>query len=156
MDARPLSAKVIAKVFNGKSLAAELPRALDSCDILHQSLLKDLCFGTLRSHPKIKLFVDALLTKPMRTKDVEIEALIYVGIYQLLTHHKPKYAIVDETVKASAMLRRDWARPLVNAVLRNFLRKRNELEKKFSENPRYSTMHPAWLLRACKMLGLRP
>lgn len=146
MNARTSAAKVIARVFNGKSLAAELPKALKNCDVPNQALLKDLCFGTLRSHPKIKLLVNALLTKPMRTKDIEIEALIYVGIYQLLTHNKPKYAIVDETVKASTMLRRKWAKSLVNAVLRNFLRKQNELEKKLCKNPDYTTMHPLWLI----------
>ena len=146
MNARTIAAKVIARVFNGKSLAAELPKALKNCDVPNQALLKELCFGTLRSHPKIKLILDALLTRPMRKKDIEIEALIYVGIYQLLIHNKPKYAIVDETVKASTMLRRDWAKSLVNAVLRNFLRKQNELEKKLCKNPAYTTMHPPWLI----------
>ncbi|MBK13681.1 MAG: 16S rRNA (cytosine(967)-C(5))-methyltransferase [Porticoccaceae bacterium] len=147
MDARTAAAKVIARVFEGRSLAAELPRALRSCDMLHQPLLKELCFGTLRSHPKIKLLVDALLTRPIRTKDIEIEALIYVGIYQLLTHNEPKYAIVNETVKASAKLGRVWARPLINAVLRNFLRKQHELENTLSENLPYSSMHPDWLIK---------
>src|SRR5690606_38769528 len=67
-----------------------------------------------------------LLTRP--PADVLVRHLLQVALYQLLHSKAQPYTIVDHAVPACAQLGFPLAQGLVNAVLRNFLRRRAELE----------------------------
>jgi hypothetical protein len=53
-------------------------------------------------------------------------------MYQLQFTHAAPYAVVDHAVQATGRLRKTSAKGLVNAVLRNFLRRREEGERQSS------------------------
>jgi 16S rRNA (cytosine967-C5)-methyltransferase len=60
----------------------------------------------------------------MREKEFEIQGLLASGLYQLMHTRIADHAAINETVDAVTKLKRPWAKSLVNAVLRNFLRQR--------------------------------
>ena len=146
MNTRAAVAEVLAQVLRGKSLSALLPEYGPKVAEKDVGLFKELCFGTLRWYPAIELLLKELMQKPLREKDFEIQGLLASGLYQLIHTRIADHAAINETVAAVAKLQRPWAKGLVNAVLRNFLRQRDELYKKLSKNPVYNHAHPQWLL----------
>jgi len=146
MNTRVAVAEVIAQVLRGKSLSALLPEYAPKVAEKDVGLFKELCFGTLRWYPAIELLLKELMQKPLREKEFEIQGLLASGLYQLTHTRIADHAAINETVAAVAKLNRPWAKGLVNAVLRNFLRQREALDKKLSKNPIYTRAHPQWLL----------
>ena len=110
-----------------------------------QSLIKALAYGTLRTQLRNQAILDQLLTKPLRKKDRVIAALLSVGLFALLDSQRPDYAVVSATVSAVDDLQRKHMRGLVNAVLRRFLREREELLAK-ADSAVAQSNHPQWLL----------
>jgi len=146
MNTRVAVAEVIAQVLRGKSLSALLPEYAPKVAEKDVGLFKELCFGTLRWYPAIELTLKELMQKPLREKEFEIQGLLASGLYQLIHTRIADHAAINETVAAVAKLNRPWAKGLVNAVLRNFLRQREALDNKLSKNPIYTRAHPQWLL----------
>lgn len=81
-------------------------------------LTSELVYGTLRHYFLLEPLVEQHLAKPLRTKDLDIKALLIVGAYQLKFMRIPDHAAINETVSASRALKKPWARGLINAVLR--------------------------------------
>ena len=135
---------VDAVVSQGRSLDAALLEAEKSIKPSERSLLRALCYGTLRFHWRIRSQLGGLLDRPLKAQDGVIESLIAVGIYQLTDTRIPDHAAVSITVEASRVLRRPKYASLINAVLRNFLRGNMQADEPANEEARYS--HPAWLL----------
>ncbi|MFK7975300.1 MAG: 16S rRNA (cytosine(967)-C(5))-methyltransferase RsmB [Halioglobus sp.] len=142
-DVRGIAAQTIAKVFEGQSLNSALPWGLDKVEASERSLLQQLCYGSLREAPKLLGLLEPLLDKPLRRKDADVEALLLIGIYQLLSMRIPDHAAVAQTVDAIKHLKKPWARSLTNAVLRSFLREQEALLDSLDEATAAS--HPAWL-----------
>ncbi len=135
---------VDAVVTKGRSLNDALSDAEQSIKPSEHGLLRELCYGTLRYHWRIRSQLGALLDRPLKAHDSVIESLMAVGIYQLTDTRVPDHAAVSTTVDASRVLRRPKYASLINAVLRNFLRKNLKDETPDNDEARYS--HPAWLL----------
>jgi 16S rRNA (cytosine967-C5)-methyltransferase len=147
VNVRAAAAQVIAGVLRGKSLSALLPDYSDRVADKDRSLLKELCFGTLRWYPQIAILLKQLLAKPLREKDLEIQGLLACGLYQLMSMRIAEHAVLNETVAATQKLNRRWAKGLVNAVLRNYQRQQQDLHDQQQTNPVFQTAHPKWLLK---------
>ncbi|HEY2614418.1 MAG TPA: 16S rRNA (cytosine(967)-C(5))-methyltransferase RsmB [Chthoniobacterales bacterium] len=80
----------------------------------------ELFYGILRNITLLDFWIDAL-----RAERLEHDArdLLRLGIYQLFFLGTPEHAAVHETVQ----LARTKTRPLINAILRSALRRKNEL-----------------------------
>ena len=142
---RARAAEAVDAVVNqGRSLDTALAQAEAGINPSERGLARALCYGTLRFHWRLRSQVSALLDRPLKAKDSVIESLIAVGIYQLTDTRIPDYAAVSMTVEASRVLRRPKYASLINAVLRNFVRKNLQAAEPVDDEARYS--HPAWLL----------
>jgi 16S rRNA (cytosine967-C5)-methyltransferase len=117
---------------------------------LDTSLVRAFVYAALRWHHRLEWQLEQLLTRPLARSDVELAALLRVGLVQLQALRIPEHAAVSATVDACTLLGRVHARGLVNAVLRRFLRERATLlaEGARDEEARYS--HPAWLIHALR------
>ena len=73
-----------------------------------------------------------------------------MGLYQLHYMNQPDYAVVKETVALLEKMKKGWAKGLVNAVLRNFCRQREELMTLLAQDPAFEHGQPAWLLKRLK------
>jgi 16S rRNA (cytosine967-C5)-methyltransferase len=147
-DPRAVAARVLAQVMgHGRSLTPSLEQAWNEAGpTLNRALVQELCYGTLRYHPRLETVLAGLLQKPFKPKDADLQALLLLGLYQLTEMRIPDHAAVAETVSATAALGKSWARGLVNAVLRNFQR---EAQPRLAaadagEVGRWS--HPSWLI----------
>jgi len=141
---RTEAAKIIQSViYKGESLTAALARN-DS------PMVSDLCYGSLRWHEPLSYILGELMSKKLKNKDKDIECLIRIGLYQIIYQNTPDHAAVGETVSALKGLKKPWAKNLVNAVLRNFLRGQEKLLKQKEEYWPAKFAFPQWLLDRIK------
>ncbi|KTD46830.1 rRNA methyltransferase [Legionella rubrilucens] len=108
-------------------------------------LAKEIAYGVCRHYFRLQCLGDSLLKK--RPKPLEVWMVVVMGLYQLLYLNKPIYATVKETVALLAMVKQAWAKGLVNAVLRNFCREKDDLLAKVQTRPEYLSGHPDWLVK---------
>jgi 16S rRNA (cytosine967-C5)-methyltransferase len=123
-------------------LLAQMPHG----DTRDEALVSEMAFGTLRWYHRLAAQAAALLHRPLRRADRELEALILVGLYQLAFMRIPAHAAVNATVAATAQLGKAHASGLVNAVMRNYLRRRETLERDADAAAQTKWSHPDWLL----------
>ncbi len=109
---------------------------------------QDCIYGVLRFGYRLQWQLSRLLTRPLRRRDGVLRALLLAGLYQLLHGQLPAHAAVAETVAACEPLDRSWAKGLVNAVLRNALRRREVLEQVPETAIEAHWNHPQWLIAA--------
>ncbi len=109
-------------VTGGRSIDAAIDAAQEFINPADRSLLQYLVYGTIRRHGQLRAWVDALLDRPLRSRDSVIHSLICVGLYQLTDSRIPDHAAVSMTVEAARALRQPKFAALINAVLRNFRR----------------------------------
>lgn len=147
MNIRALAARTLAPVIAGKeSLNTALPRGLEHCPENERPLLQQICYGTLRSQPRLHCLAGHLLKKPFKPQDRDIEALLLCGLYQLLEMRIPAHATLSETVEAADSLKKGWAKGLLNAILRRVQREQAELDSALQSEPEYRYNHPQWFI----------
>lgn len=139
---RATAATLIAELLqeNG-SLSSLLEQAsLNSKD---RPWIQALCFEVMRGYPLFAGLVNPLLDKPLKARDQDVYALLLIGICQLERMRVADHAAINETVNACTALHKGWAKGLVNAVLRNYQRRRDALHQQLS--PAAASAHPDWL-----------
>lgn len=132
-----------AVIYKGESLSTAL---IDN----DSPMTSDLCYGSLRWHEPLSFLLNELMAKKLKTKDKDVECLIRLGLYQIIYQKTPDHAAVGETVSALKGLKKPWAKNLVNAVLRNFLRGQEKLLKQKEEYWPAKYAFPQWLLDRIK------
>ncbi len=151
MNPRLAAARALAAVLNGKaSLGSSLPPLLDKVEPRDRGLAQDLAFGTARWQPRLALLMDKLLQKPFKAADRDVEALLLVGLYQLLHTRIPPHAAIGETVACVDKLKKSSLKGLLNAVLRNAQRDHEALLAELDRDPVLHTAHPRWLQKRLK------
>ena len=141
---RTNAAKILQSViYKGESLSAALQDNTDP-------LTRDLCYGSLRWHEPLSALLDVLLSKQLKKKDKDVECLIRVGLYQIIYQKTPDHAAVGETVSALKGLKKPWAKKLVNAVLRSYLREQDSFQKEIQKRQVVRYAFPKWLMDEIK------
>ena len=148
---RAIAATVLASLLLQKgSLATQLPRKPASPgEAPSMALLKELCYGTCRWYFQLNNTLGTLLDKPLKSKDCDIHCLLILGMYQLSHMRIPEYVSINETVNACVVLKKPWAKGLINAVLRKFQRLVSADEIPYPDDAaRFS--YPDWLVNLLK------
>ena len=146
---RSVAAEIIdAVATKGQSLDAAIVANEQRVATDDRSLLRMLCYGTLRHHWQLQHWISKLLARPLKKKDSVINALLAVGIYQLHDTRIPDHAAVSQTVEAARLLRRPKLAGLVNACLRRFQRENVAATPCDQEEGRWN--HPKWLIDTFK------
>jgi 16S rRNA (cytosine967-C5)-methyltransferase len=136
------AAAMVARVAAGASLAAEFDRFAEEGSETPRAALLDLSHGTLRRYGRVQAIVRELSRRD-RTDSV-VEALLWCSLYALESGRYADYTVVDQAVRACALLERWAAKGYVNALLRAFLRKRGSLEARLQAHPEARYQHPRW------------
>lgn len=142
---RAAAAQVIAQVIKGR----HLDDALDEAFAVHPpeaAFIQELAYGTLRRFHQLAGIARLFLEKPLKPKDRDVYALLLAGLYQLRTLRVARHAAVDETVAAAAVLGKPWAKRLLNACLRAYLRRGGEADDAVKKDATLRLSHPDWLL----------
>lgn len=130
-----IAAHAVNQVLAGRNLTLALSAAqslFPHATPQQRGAAQDFSYGTLRFYGEVAAYLRQLLEKPLT--DDRIHALLLVAIYQLLHDKADAFTVVNQAVHAVSQLKRptpkSWAKGLVNAILRNFLRQREQLAAK--------------------------
>ncbi len=145
---RAKAAKTLSQLLKQEgSLASLLQRGDNAQDQQSFPLLQEIIFGTCRWYFQLDAILVQLLSKPLKAKDNDIRCLLLIGIYQLHHLRVPEYAVVNETVGATKLLKKEWAKGLTNAILRGFLREQDTLVENALKKPQGKYAHPRWFIK---------
>lgn len=139
------TAALLARVAQGRSLAAELGRAAEDGGAPERAALVDLSYGTLRRYGRVQAMVRAL-SRRAAAADSLVEALLWCALYALESGRYAPHAVLDQAVRACETMRRSGAKGYVNAVLRARLRGAAALEARLASDPVARWQHPRWWL----------
>jgi 16S rRNA (cytosine967-C5)-methyltransferase len=145
-----LAAEIVGEVLSGRNLNQVLKGVLNKNKLLEpqqRGALQDLCYGTLRYYGQLIRIQKKLLSKPL--KNTKQSNLLLVALYQLQYTSAAKHAIVDHAVKGAKQINIATS-GVVNAVLRNFLRKNEELLAYAAETEEGKYSYPQWWIDTIK------
>ncbi len=145
-DPRAVAAQILKTVIQDKrSFDAVL---LDYLNVNNpdSGLIHELAAGSLRWWWQLATIVDQLLNKPLKAKDFDVYCLMVVGLYQIDFTRIPDHAAVAQTVNASKIIGKQWSGNLVNAVLRRFIRERDQLKQRLKNDSIFTYSHPGWMI----------
>ena len=145
MNTRLIAAKVLTSVIrDGQSLTAALNNALGVVESdKDRAFIQALCYGVCRNFHRLDYILSQMLDKPL--KDLEVKALALIGLYQLKFMRVKSHAAVSETVLAAR--KKPWAKALINALLRSYLRGQEGFEQKADNVKSALVSHPDWLIQ---------
>ncbi|MGD8812598.1 MAG: 16S rRNA (cytosine(967)-C(5))-methyltransferase RsmB [Thioalkalispiraceae bacterium] len=147
MKARLAALNILRRVIEQGN---NLPDAINKTPSDNPALSQAMSYGVIRHYQSLDFYLQQLVKKPLRNKDRDIALLIMLGLYQLSAMRIPDHAAVSETVKICKALKKDWARNLVNGVLRQFQRQQSQLQDKLQQHETACYDHPQWLIDQLK------
>lgn len=122
-------------------------KSLDACMTQEDSpLARQICYGVLRNYYHLSALLQLLLNKPLAAKHTDLHVLLLAGLYSVDHLNRPVHASVNAVVETSISLKKNWAKGLINGVLRNYLRNQSALNLQINKDPEASSNHPMWLL----------
>lgn len=149
--ARAAAAYAIQAVLErGRSLTDVLQTLPPLDDERDRPLVQELCYGVLRTLPRLEALANLLLHKPLKREDSDIKALVLVGLYQLTDTRIPPHAAISATVDAARAMGKGWATSLLNALLRRFQREGEQLINRAERSAHVRRLFPCWLLERIK------
>ncbi len=152
---RHLAADILTRVSRSDAFASPL---LDDCLDANQlsgaadgKLLTYLVYGVLRNRGRLDWIISALYRGEFENLDEQIKNILRLSLFQLTSSERlPAFAVVNEAVKISNLIAPQKS-SLVNALLRNYLRRKNIISFPSPENDmvKYISVnysHPPWLV----------
>lgn len=122
------AARIVSQVLlDGRNLNHVLESAFNTKQTwspAERGAIQDLSYGVIRHFGRLKTILKILLHKPLSNEGVEY--LLLVALYQLQYSKSSEFTIVDQAVRAARTIQPQVG-GLVNAILRNFIRKQGEL-----------------------------
>ncbi len=148
---RGCAVESVVRVFGGESLGAIIPELKVLLDPRDVGLYQALTYGTVRWFSSGQWLIHQLVDKKLRKRDHDIEILIATGLFELIHHQRPEHAVVNDCVALTKHLprvkQRPWAKGLVNAILRRFLREKPRLLAALAEaEPGIKYSAPEWMV----------
>ena len=119
----------------------------DGLDRRDAALATRLCYGVLQNRLKLDFYLSQLLTGKLKDLHPVIRDILHLGLYQLYLSDKiPASAAVNESVALAKKncKKQSFAPGLVNGVLRNAVRRADELKQPVTLQDKYS--HPQVLI----------
>jgi 16S rRNA (cytosine967-C5)-methyltransferase len=140
-----LAVLAVNAVRAGRSLTPSMERLFARHPQLtasERAAVVDIANGTLRQLGLLRGVLALMLRKPLDPPD--LEGLLVVALYQLAFTRAAPHAVVDHAVEAAQRAGRPWAKGLVNALLRRFLREREALLAQVRTTPQGRYSYPRW------------
>lgn len=123
---------------------------LSLTDVLAQGdydgLTKAICFGVCRFSFSLHAIALSYLKKEFKEKDTDLLIIILIGLYQLDYLNVPQHVVINETVKLAQVIKKPWAKNVINAVLRAHQRHTDSFTFEDDMEAKYN--HPQWFIDA--------
>ncbi len=148
------AARAVRSVLAGHNLDTALASQLRQPGLTDQerSQIRAYSYGTLRHLGLLRYLLDTLVTRTPKHPDVM--PLLLVALYQLEYGKAPHFAVVDHAVNSVGSVAGQALKPFVNAVLRQYLRRREELLRSARREDVARLSYPRWWIdKLRKQLG---
>lgn len=149
MKTRLIALKCLIKILENNQNATE---AVDFyiTKAENTALFTNLVSGTVKQKLTIDYFIEKLSTRKLKKISPPVKNIIRLAIFEIEYMEKPEYATINSYVELVKNYEKNSI-GFVNAILRNFIRKRAELTfPKLEDNPVKSISiefsHPEWLI----------
>jgi 16S rRNA (cytosine967-C5)-methyltransferase len=136
------AALAVMRVFDGAQLRDALALVDDGSALRGRTLVQEIAYGTLRHWGALDAIVGHLARKPIA--DPLLRTLVVVALYQLEHTRAPPFAVVDRAVAAAGDAVRPAAKALVNALLRRYLRERDQVVREIMRSDVARWSYPQW------------
>ncbi len=150
-ESQLLAAKVLEKLLTGinldKSFDAVFNREKSNNLKINESQIKALTYGTVRFLGQSKFKIEKLARNKIDNK--LIESLLCVVFYQLSQEKFNDFTIVDQAVNAAKKIDHRKGN-FVNAILRNYLRKKIQLNEEIIQNHAATYSYQDWWVQKIK------
>ncbi len=151
LSSRALAVQIVQDCVESKlSLSSLLPLYLEQIKTESRPFVQEISFGVLRWYHRLHPLLLRMLSKPLKGKKKKVHYILLVGLYQLNYLDKADYAVVAETVNVCDEHKQSWAKGLVNAILRRFLREKKALLAELDQSYASRFSYPEWLISAIK------
>ncbi|OGC77209.1 MAG: 16S rRNA (cytosine(967)-C(5))-methyltransferase [candidate division Zixibacteria bacterium RBG_16_50_21] len=152
ISARETALKALYKIEQEESFAEDTVEKLAGENRLSppdRRLVAELVLGTTKMRKRIDFEIGFLLDQRIERLTPWIRNILRMGIYQFeFTDRIPEYAAVNEAVNLARKYGHGGVARLVNAVLRNYQRKKKEIRFPEDETDYLATFYsiPEWLI----------
>jgi len=136
------AAKAIAGVLAGRNLDSVLAAA--RLEGATRAAAQSLAYGALRHFGRGDFILGRLMERPLA--DPVVRGLLLAALQRLDERPADSHTTVDQAVRAAEGMAGGKFKGLVNGVLRNFLRRRGELEAAALGDDVARFQHPRWWL----------
>jgi len=133
------SARALGRVLSGQSMNDGF-EAVRSRNL--RAAVQDLSFNALRGYGLVDVILDRLLERPLTDND--LRGLLLAALTELLNRPQHAHTVVHQAVEAAVILGQPRAKGLVNAVLRNFQRRGEQLRAEIEATETGRFHHPQW------------
>ncbi len=152
MSPRLITTQIIEQIVEEK---VTLSKALQSNESFKQAgkekaLIQEISYGTFRWYIQLEHILNQLLKKHIKKKDSRLKYLMLIGLYQLRYMRIPAHAVVSETVETCKKINMEWAKGLVNAILRRYIREADKFDLSIINTDTAKASHPIWLINQLK------
>ncbi len=154
--ARTVALEVLEKIMDQGAYAnLALQQALTTKDLMtaDRGLVTEIVYGTLKQRLALDWHLQSFLSKPLSTLPPVLQHILQIGAYQILFLDRvPASAAVNEAVNMAKAKGFSGLSGMVNGVLRNLVRKKENLHLPDSgkEPVNYLSIkysHPVWMLK---------
>ena len=149
-NSRTAAARALAQVLRGASLSDAMAIQRKKLALADQALAGELAYGSCRWHYRLQALLERLQHKPFKAGDMDIQALVLIGLYQLLHTRIPEHAAVAETAGAARILGKQWAVAVINGMLRRFQREKESMLAEISSLPQARYSQPQWFIESVR------
>lgn len=135
----------------GKYSNASIEESTKGLSVKEVAFVRELVFGALKLNIKLDYAINYLKDKKARIK-LKDRVILRLGLYQLdYMDSVPDYAAVNETIAIAKKLVKNKV-GLINAILRGYIRKRQEIEDSINDLPYIESLsvkysYPLWFVR---------
>ncbi|MGB0867347.1 MAG: transcription antitermination factor NusB, partial [Granulosicoccaceae bacterium] len=144
--ARVAAVQAHAEVLKGRSVDDALVDVCADLSLAQRARSRAIAFEACRWHLRWRSALDLLLSKKLKDRDQIIASIVVCALVEIEQLETPAHAAVDSYVNLTKALDMARVRGLVNAVLRRFLREREQVLLKIDKQPAAQSAHPPWLL----------
>lgn len=144
LQSRKAALSILLAVLKDKQSLSQLNHLTQSLSSRDAGFARMLSFGVLRYYHQLQAQLQPFIKKPLKAKDLDIQLIMLMAVYQLQHARVPDYAAVDAAVKQVRKSKKQWAAGMVNGVLRNFIRQNSSEVETTDKEAFYA--HPKWMI----------
>jgi 16S rRNA (cytosine967-C5)-methyltransferase len=149
-NSRQVALRICLQVVqHGQSLSRQLEIHLaELSDDRDKAFCTELCYGLCRYYFVLTGLLAGLLTRPLKARDQDVRIILLLGLYQIRFMRVEDHAAVNESVKLLRATKKTWAKGVVNAVLRSYLRvleKDAPVDASLLAPAEHSQAYPDWI-----------